>query len=216
MIRKLIALFALGIAVGVATAQNNTNYTGLTRAYAFAYGVNTQSAPLQVTNGASTAGTYAVTLALGQTTAEGGTTFSPFAGCTSATTCPPITIGAGTSIETVTPTSASCSTPAQYNTCTVTATFAFAHGMGDSVKSGDFGLQESARYVVGKGGGLVVLDPTWFQNTGGHAAGLAVLVAQRSLATGVYTVLDYSGISGVFSYAAASGSVYASTAHVLY
>jgi hypothetical protein len=211
---KRILISILGL-IGLLTApaafaQNRTSFQGLTAADEFAYGMAAGSPALLVTSGSNSAGTYSLTLAYGRSTTGSGVTF------TAVSTSAPITVGIGASLETVTPSSVSCTTPGVLNTCIVTATFAYAHNNGDLVRSGDFGLQEAAQYVVGKGGGMVTLSPLWFQWAGGHTAGLTALVTYRSLATTTYTVLDYSGIAGALSYAAASGSVYASTTHVLY
>jgi hypothetical protein len=115
----------------------------------------------------------------------------------------------------VTPTAVNCLTPQVYQSCTFTATFTYAHGTGDRVSSGSNGLEEAAVYRSGKGGGLVILSSDWFGRYASHAAGLTALVTFKSVNAAV-TVLDYSGIPGVFSYNAAANSVYASTTHVIY
>lgn len=212
MKKSLFAILGLLVCSSFALAQTSPTIS----AFDYAYGQGGGPAPFQVAAGAPIAGTYAITLAYGVTNTVKGTQITPFDTCVSSATCPPISIGSGTNFETVTPTSASCLTPAVINTCTVTAVFGFGHAIGDTVRSGDFGLQEAAQVAVSLGGGLVTLTPQWFQAAGGHTAGLTLLTGQKSLATSTYTVLDYSGIAGVFSYAAASGSVYASTTHVLY
>jgi hypothetical protein len=127
------------------------------------------------------------------------------------TSCP-ITIGGDSNIETVTPTAVSYD---QFGNVNITATFANAHGVGEPVTSASFGLQEAASLANSRGGGLVALTPAWFQQFGGHAAGLTALVTFKSLSASI-AVLDYSGIPGVFSYSAAANSVYASTTHVIY
>lgn len=128
------------------------------------------------------------------------------------TSCP-ITIGGDSNSETVTPTAVSYD---QFGNVNVTATFANAHGTGEPVTSASFGLQEAAAFAVSKGGGLVALTPEWFGATGlSHSAAITFLETFKSQSANV-TVLDYSGITGVFSYAAAAASDYASTTHVLY
>lgn len=128
-------------------------------------------------------------------------------------TSTPITIGGDSNSETVTPTAVAYD---QFGNVNVTATFANAHGTGEPVTSASFGLQEAASFASSKGGGLVALTPAWFGATGlSHANAIAFLETFKSVSANV-TVLDYSGITGVFSYAAAAASDYASTTHVLY
>lgn len=78
----------------------------------------------------------------------------------------PITVDAGSNLETVTPTAVSCSTPEIPNTCSVTATFSFVHGAGAAVTSGTAGLQEAINDAFQNGGGLVVIDGLWTKNGG--------------------------------------------------
>jgi len=107
----------------------------------------------------------------------------------------PITVGVGANAETVTPSSVSCSTPATYNTCTVTATFSNTHGAGEPVASGSFGLQEAANYQHALGG-LVVIDGRW-KAAGGVAATLTGNKAWNNV-----SVLDARGTqqAAAFSY----------------
>lgn len=214
--RKLFRLSILGLIAALTApvaslAQNRASMFGVVNAWDFAYGVNQQSPPLQVLSGSTGTGSYTLTVAFGNAaTGASGIVFAPLS------TSAPITVGGGTNMETVTPTAVSCTTPAQYQTCSVTATFTYSHGNGDQIRSGDGGLQEAAAFVVAQGSGAVALSPAWFKWAGGHSAGLTALVTYHSLATTTYTVLDYYGVTGALSYAAASGSVYASTTHVLY
>lgn len=211
LIKKLVAIVGvIGLAGAVACAQNRSTFAGNANAYDFAFGVNPGSPALLATAGSTGTGTYTVTLAYGTTTTGSGIAFTPI------TTHIPLTIGTGSNQETVTPSSVSCSTPAVQYTCQFTATFTNAHGNGAVVRSGDSGLQEAATFVVAQGGGLVTLSPTWFALNGGHSAGITFLETFKSLATTTYSVLDWSGVAGALSYAAASGSNYASTTHVIY
>lgn len=209
-ILSLLALIAALTAPVASYAQNRVSLFGAYNAWDFAYGVAPGVAPLLVTAGSPNSGTYTVTVAFGNTTAASGVVFAPIS------TNAPVTIGGGTAVETVTPSAVSCSTPGVQYTCQFTATFANAHNNGDLVRSGDGGLQEAAAYVVTKGSGAVVLSPDWFKYEGGHSAGLTALVTFHSLATSTYTVWDYFGVTGALSYAAASGVVYGTTAHILY
>lgn len=210
VVGSILGLVAALTAPVASLAQNRVGLYGAVNAWDFAYGVQPATPALLVTSGSNTAGTYSVTVAFGNTTTASGVVFAPLS------TSAPVTIGIGGSLETVTPSAVSCSTPAVQYSCSFTATFTYAHNSGDLVRSGDGGLQEAAAYVVKQGSGLVALSPDWFHYEGGHSAGLTALVTYHSLATTTYTVLDYSGISGALSYAAASGSVYATTSHVLY
>jgi len=188
-----------------------TKYSAEFNAYNYAYGVNPETPAFQVIAGNPTSGTYAITLALGVVYTPDGRAVSPVAGI-------PITIGSGTSIETVTPTSVSNPTPTIYGTCIITAAFGFGHGQGDLVRSGDFGLQEAATAATAYGGGLVVCDAKFCQ-----AAGIATNANFTTFVTGYnslsanVTILNWLGIPGALSYNNATpGSAYASTTHVLY
>lgn len=207
---SILALIAALTAPVASYAQNRSGLYGAYNAWDFAYGVSPSSAPLLVTAGSPNTGTYTVTVAYGNTTTASGLIFAPLS------VNAPVTIGGGTNAEVVTPSAVSCSTPAVQYTCQFTATFTYAHNNGDTVRSGDGGLQEAAAYVVAKGSGVVILSPDWFKYEGGHSAGLTALVTYKSLATTTYTVWDYFGVTGALSYTAASGSVYATTNHVLY
>jgi len=187
-----------------------TKYSAEFNAFNYAYGVNPETPAFQVISGSPNSGTYAITLALGVVYTPDGRAVSPVAGI-------PITIGSGTSIETVTPTSVSNPTPTIYGTCIITAAFSFGHGQGDLVRSGDFGLQEAATAATAYGGGLVVCDAKFFQ-----AAGLTTNANFTTFVTGYnslsarVTILNWGGLTGALSYSAAASSAYASTTVVLY
>lgn len=210
-ILSLLALIAALTAPVASYAQNRVSLFGAYNAFDFAFGVAPGVAPLLVTAGSPNAGTYTVTVAFGNTTSTSGLVFAPIS------VNSPVTIGGGTAMETVTPSAVSCSTPAVQYTCQFTATFANAHGNGDLVRSGDYGLEETAGYAAAHGGGLIVLSPQFMQ-----AAALTSIANVTTYVTGFKslsastTVLNYSGIAGALSYAAASGSNYASTTHILY
>ena len=184
-----------------------SQFAGLVSAAQFAYGTSISDAPaLQVLQGSTSTGAYTILCAPPSPASSGGSLIP-------VTVNTKITIGSDSGIETVLPTAVSTNNLGQL---LITATFTYAHGTGAQVRSGTYGLQEAAEYVKARGGGLVVLSPAWFAAEGGHSSGLTALVAEKSLATSTYTVLDYSGVSGAKSYTAASGSVYASTAYTLY
>ena len=153
-------------------AQNRIAFAGVKNAADFAFGVarpgiGISPSPLIIDNASSTVAGASSTLTLqyGTTTAADGTVFSPFA--TGFLT--PIQVGAGTDIETVTPTAVSCSTPQVYDTCTVTVTLTNAHGRGEPISSATYGLQEALLVAYQSGGGLVGIDNTW-QGMGGTNA----------------------------------------------
>ena len=188
-----------------------TRFSGEFNAWNYAYGVNPIIPPFQVIAGSPTSGTYSVTLALGVVSTPDGRAVSPVAGV-------PITIGSGSNVETITPSAVSNPTPLVYGTCVITGTFANAHGLGDEVKSGDFGLQEAATAASKLGGGLVVCDRDFFA-----AAGLSTNANFTTFVTGYnsvsanVTILNWGGISGALSYKNSTpGSAYASSTVVLY
>jgi len=208
---SLLALIAVFTAPVASYAQNRVSFAGAYNALDFAYGVTPGAAPLLVTAGSPNSGTYTVTVAFGNTSTASGTVFAPIS------VNAPVTIGGGTNMETVTPSAVSCSTPGVQYTCQFTATFTYAHNNGDTVRSGDYGMQEAAAYAAAHGGGLILLSPQFLQ-----AAGLVTNANVTTFVTGYKslsastTVLNYSGIAGALSYAAAAASNYASTTHILY
>ena len=139
---------AVILAAIFATAQVPSKFGPNYNSQNFNFG-NGPAPALQVLSASGTSGSYTITLAYGNTHTVDGLTFTPVA------TTVPITIGAGASQETVTPSAVSCSTPASYGTCTLTATFTYAHANGDQVRSGDSGLQEAINYTAANGGGKV-------------------------------------------------------------
>jgi hypothetical protein len=214
LFRSSVTLFAVA-ALGVAAfAQNPAIFGGVANAYAFAYGVNPLVAPLQVdlTSGPTSAGVATLTVAFGNVALGDGLVITPLS------TLAPVTVGTGANQETVTPSAVSCTTPAVYQSCSFTATFANAHGTGDKVASGTFGISEAALFQLGKyGHGTVILSPELFK-----AAGVTTLAASITFITTLHsvspniTVLNYIGFTGATSFEAAAGSIYAATAHILY
>jgi hypothetical protein len=157
-------------------------------ATSFAYG--TAYAPaLQVVSGPNASGAGSLTLGFGYfITTDGIQVNAPL------NTNAPINVGIGSSIETVTPSGVSNSTPQQFGTSTVTATFGQAHGNGDQVRSGTYGLQEAINYANSQGGGQVLVDAAWTQ-LGGTSA---VLNAAVLPANGTVSILDIrSGNSAI-------------------
>jgi hypothetical protein len=155
-------------------------------AVAFAYGVNPQVPPLLVINGPNATGSAALTLAFGAVATQDGTTFTPL------NTNAPIIVGGGSSVETVTPTAVSNSTPLIFGTAQVTATYANLHGNGDQVRSGTVGLQEAINYVAGYGGGVVVVDAGW-----SYLGGTTAMIAAAVVPANVDIVDERNGFGAV-------------------
>lgn len=79
----------------------------------------------------------------------------------------PITVGSGTTKETVTPTAITgCYIGAPQGTCQITATFNNAHGQGEVVTSGSCGIQESINDAGSYGGGVAEVDASLNQICG--------------------------------------------------
>lgn len=152
----------------------------------FAYGINPQVGGIIVVNGPNATGSGTLTCAFGFfTTADGTVVTAPF------NTNAPINIGSK-SFESVTPSAVGNSTPLQYGTATVTATFSNLHGNGDSIASGTVGLQEAINFCSSLGGGTVIVDQGWV-SLGGTSAILNAAVLPSS---GVVQILDNRGGQG--------------------
>lgn len=148
--------------------KNPTFFAGMYRAAAFAYGVGGSGVEgLQVdspSGAVASASTETLTLAFGSITLNDGTIVSPLA------TTAKVTVGTGSSADTVTPSSVSNNTPQVYQSTTFTAaTYANSHGTGDLVSSASIGLQEALNFASGAGGGIVVVDAAWY-SLGGTTA----------------------------------------------
>lgn len=157
---SLVALLLwLGSGPVCLRAQNRTSFAGVRNAVDYAYGVVPNVSPLIIDIGSNTTGSAStVTVRFGSVTAGDGKTFSPL------NVNAPILVGGPTNQETVTPSAVSCSTPAIYDTCQVTATFTKTHGQGESISSGSVGLQEAINIqsaAIPVGGGLVAIESGW-------------------------------------------------------
>lgn len=213
--KKTLAIGALcALLSTLAVAQNRVSYAGLRNAHNYAYGTGGPGTPPALTIDNPTpiaAGSATITVAFGSVTAGDGTIFAPLS------TSAPVTVGSGTDTETVTPSAVSCATPSVYDSCTFTATFSNAHGRGELVSSGTFGLQEAALAAKAVGGGLVALDWTFFKAASLTTnAGLTTYLGGFNSVSANVTILNWGGITGALSYGAAAGSAYASNAHILY
>lgn len=182
-----LALLSVFLALP-AEAQNRTRFAGEYSAFDFAYGVQgVNTPPLRVNIGNTATGAATITLAFGNITLGDGTIYMPLA------TNAPISVGVGSNAETVTPSAVSCSTPAAYNTCQVTATFSNTHGVGDLVTSGSYGLQEAVNAANTAGGGTVVTSSAWI-SLGATKTNITNVVST----TPKVWILDRSGVAPVF------------------
>lgn len=156
-------LIALGLLVLFATsqqsayAQNRTRFAGRYNALDYAFGIQGAGpAQLQVYMGAAS-GTQTLVLNTGWTALGDGTIIYPL------NTNSPIIVDVGANQETVTPTAVAtaCGYQSAYGSCTITATFAYAHGNGAPITSGSLGLQEAVNAANGSGGGAVDVSGSW-------------------------------------------------------
>lgn len=185
-------LFLLGLIAALTApvagyAQNRSSFAGTFNAVDFAYGVAPNVAPLLVLSGSTGTGSYTVTVAYGNTTTPSGQVFAPLS------TTAPVTIGGGTNMEVVTPSAVSCSTPAQYGTCSFTASFTYSHGDGDQVRTGTVGLQEAINYTNSYGGGIVATSQGWYS-----LGGLKATITAVTSATPKVWIYDTSGVGPVW------------------
>jgi hypothetical protein len=159
-----------------------SHFAGLFNASDFAYGINKTTPALQVIGGPNTtSGAQALQLAFGYTQTNDGLVFNPL------NTNAPIIVGGNSSTETVTPSAVSNSTPTIYSSSSVTSTFAYLHGNGDSIRSGTAGLQEALNVAGAAAGGTVIVDAGW---TG--LGGTTAMIAAATIPSGV-KILDNRG-----------------------
>lgn len=136
-----------------------------------------------ISGGGAASTTYSITVSTGSIRLQDGRTIVPFGaggtntqGVTAGGLFPaiPITVGAGTVQETVTPTSVSgCYIGAPQgtaSTCVITAAFTYAHGAGEVVGTGSYGMQEAINDAATNGGGIVEVDASENGKAGGAAA----------------------------------------------
>lgn len=183
-----LAVLSVFLALPV-SAQNRTAFGGRFNAIDYAYGIApvgvAQPAPaLQVYTGAPS-GTQTITLVSGFTTLGDGRIIFPLS------TVAPILVGGGSNQETVTPTavSSACSIAQPYAGCTITAVFANAHGTGDPIMTGSFGIQEAANAAAAVGGGIVVVNSAWAA-AGGTTAKITGAVLSGTSFTPTVTIED--------------------------
>jgi len=160
--------------------QGASYFGGYYVAANFAYGV-IDVEPISVHNAPTTAGAKALTVAFGRMSTHDGIGFYPLA------TNAPVRVGSDSNAETVTPSAVSNPSEA-YGAMNFTATFANAHGEGDPVSSATFGLQEAINLAEANGGGVVIVDATWYAIGGTSGIKAAAVIASPA----TVTILDTS------------------------
>jgi hypothetical protein len=187
-----ILLFALA-ALSLCSAQTvfNSREAGVFNAAAYNW-----TDRITISTGNSTTGSATITLQWGSVTLQDGRELAPFA------VGAPITVGTGSTVETVTPTSVSSCTIGRfannYQTCNITASFSNVHGTGEPAASGTAGLQEAINdaflnTVKAPGiGGTVVVDKAWATG-GGTGAMLAAALPYSNV-----SILDVRGSTPAF------------------
>jgi hypothetical protein len=109
----------------------------------------------KVSAGPTTTGAVTYTIAVNTITTKDGRTIVPFS------IAAPLLIGTGNQ-ETATPSAVSCPLVSGSSaTCSVTVTVANAHGPGELIQSGTFGLAEAINDAFLSGGGIVNVNPLW-------------------------------------------------------
>ena len=149
---------------------------------------------IRIYSGNNASGAATITLSSGSIRLPDGRTIVPFSaggfnilGQPGPYPAIPIYVGAGTTRELVTPTAVSgCYVGAPQGSCSITATFSNAHGQGELVTSGSFGIQEAINDAGFFGGGVVSVDSSENFYAGGAqtittAMAAAIVVAGVSL-----------------------------------
>lgn len=153
MIKKLLAVLFLFASFASPVMAQVVPYAGQTRFSNEWVAPNFGKWQLRVAQGSTSTGAYSITFPNGgYVTAAGAQSFTPFNLTTR------ITVGVGGVQETVTPTAVSGCGVSSVGTCTVTATFTYAHGAGTPVISGSGGFDEAVNVAHANGGGLVLVD----------------------------------------------------------
>lgn len=147
------ALLAIGLLLMPATYAQRVQYNGLSRYSNTWDASNWGKWQLRAASGSTSTGSYSITFPSGgYTTSTGGQSFSPF------TTTTRIKVGTGATQETVTPSAVTNCGVSNVATCTVTATFTYAHGAGTPVVSGSGGFDEASNVAHVNGGGPVFVS----------------------------------------------------------
>jgi len=162
---------------------NPSRFAGQYNAAEFAYGCAGSLANAINIDGPVAVGANSALVAFGYVSTGDGFVFYPL------NTNAPVNIGSGSNTETKTPSAVSANNAA-YDGMNFTATFSNAHGKGDPVSSGTFGLQEAINVASAAGGGSVVVDARWTA-LGGTAAILSAATVPASV-----TIVDARGLGG--------------------
>ena len=203
--RTLALILALIACLAPAMAQNRTQIGGARVAADYAFGRNGVVPPIRILTGNAAAGAATITVDFGIIALGDGTPLAPLS------TTAPIVVGAGSTAETVTPSAVACTTPGVYGSCTLTATFTNAHGQGETIASGTYGLIEAVNAARAGGGGLVIVDAR-FTALGGATG---TITGNKGFTN--VTVLDWRGTTTAKSYTSGSnGANMAATAINLY
>jgi hypothetical protein len=157
---------------------------------------------IRIFSGNNASGAATITLSQGSVRLQDGRTIVPFSaggfnilGQPGPYPAIPITVGAGTTKETVTPTAVSgCYVGAPQGTCSITATFSNAHGQGEVVTSGSAGIQEAINDAAFWGGGVVSIDGSANFYLGG-AQTVTAAMAAANVYQGVTLEDDRAGAS---------------------
>ena len=180
MKKLVLVLFTISL-----FAQNPpTQVSGLYDATAFNYGFG-HTTGLSILSGTTQTGVGRITTNSGRIVLSDGTfVYSPVS------TNTPIVVGNPLNAETVTPSAVSCTA----TTCTITATFANVHGVGEPISSASFGLYEAINYVHGIGGSVVV-NGAWVSSggTGGILSGAPTFSNVKTLDNRTGLVLSGGG-----------------------
>ena len=146
----LVALITLSLPC---TAQNRTKFGSSFASNGYAFGVDANTPPLIIDSNQTGTGSQTYTLRIGAISLSDGTVINPIFVNNS------VRVGTGAAEEVVTITGASCGTPQIQDTCTFTASFVNAHGVGEIVASNTGGLYEAMNAAYKSGGGLAIIDP---------------------------------------------------------
>lgn len=158
-----------------------SRFAGTFNAVEYAYGCGGFAGPL-ISDSNVPSGAQTILLVLGNVTLADGTVVNPL------NSNAPITIGSGANAETVTPTTVTNNTPTVYDSASILATFANAHGKGDQISSGTIGLQEALNACSAYGGGSVTVDARWVA-----LGGTQTILDAATIPTGVAVVDNRSG-----------------------
>lgn len=171
------------------------SFGGYFKATAYAFGcAGGGPEGLTVHNVPTAAGVKTLAVGIGYCTLIGGNEFYPLA------TNAPVSVGADSNVETVTPSAVSASLPG-YGAMNFTANFANAHGEGDPISSATFGLQEAINAANAAGGGIVLVSAGWTKLGGTSAilaaatqvAGVTIQDNRRGVGTATQLALTTNG-----------------------